>query len=253
MATLSGLSELRQVNIETALSWAYREELPKRDRRRARDHLIEGPRLQPSPMARMMAHATAIDSWSRAPGLLPDFEDAHPDALIIEAAVHQLRAADLVLDRSEYAAELAKLIEDADQYGNAALSGVMELVMVRARLGSPPPIPDAPRPGPVPDPRNGKPSVRQLLFRPGDREGEPKIVRELPAKAIRQGVYPKDVVCPLRWFPEPSSVVRERADYLAWWLALEWLAGELRDLQSLTVTPPLAPRAPWSAGELASG
>jgi|SoiMethySBSTD1v2_1073268.scaffolds.fasta_scaffold4225870_2 hypothetical protein len=53
MPSRSGLSEPRQVNIEAALPWAYREELPKRDRRRARDNKIEGPRLQPSPLARM--------------------------------------------------------------------------------------------------------------------------------------------------------------------------------------------------------
>ena len=42
------------------------------------------------------------------------------------------------------------------------------------------------------------------------------MIRQLPAKASRKGVYPTGAHCPLRWLPDPASVVRERAEYLAW-------------------------------------
>ena len=57
----------RVLDIERALSWAYREELPKRQRRLAFENAVDRPRMQPSPLARMMALATPIDSWSRHP------------------------------------------------------------------------------------------------------------------------------------------------------------------------------------------
>src|SRR4051794_1138977 len=169
----------RVLDIEKALSWAYREELPKRDRRLAFGNAVDGPRLQPSPLARMLALATPIDSWSGGPDLRRDLEDADPDALAIEAAVHQLRAADLALDPSEYAGELIGLVPDPDQYGQAALSGIMEAVRVQAKLGAPPPIPDAPRPAPVRSPINGRPILRSG---PGNGTGTGAI-REV--KAIR--------------------------------------------------------------------
>jgi len=194
----------RVLDIEKALSWAYREELPKRERRLAFENAIYGPRLQPSPLARTLALATPIDCWSGGPDLRGDSEDADPDALAIEAAVHQLGAADLALDPSEYAGELIGLVPDPGQYGQAALSRIMEAVM--AKLGARPPVPDAPR--------------------------------MTGAKAIRKNVYRNEVHCELRWFPKPASVVSERAAYLAWWLALEWLAGELQGLDSLIISAP---------------
>src|SRR3954453_19310803 len=58
-------------------------------------YAIDGPRLQPAPLARTLALATPVDG----PDLRRDFEDADPDALAIEVAVHD-RAADLALDPS---------------------------------------------------------------------------------------------------------------------------------------------------------
>ena len=43
----SGRWDVQPLDIEAALSWAYRQELPKRDHRRAFENAIEGPRLQP--------------------------------------------------------------------------------------------------------------------------------------------------------------------------------------------------------------
>jgi hypothetical protein len=214
----------RVLDIEKALSWAYREELPKRERRLAFENAIDGPRLQPSPLARTLALATPIDCWSGGPDLRGDSEDADPDALAIEAAVHQLGAADLALDPSEYAGELIGLVPDPGQYGQAALSRIMEAVRVSAKLGARPPVPDAPRPRPPRSPINGR-----IILSSGTGTG---------AKAIRKNVYRTEVHCELRWFPKPASVVSERAAYLAWWLALEWLAGELQGLDSLIISAP---------------
>src|SRR4051794_28964794 len=194
----------RVLDIEKALSWAYREELPKRDRRLAFGNAVDGPRLQPSPLARMLALATPIDSWSGAPDLRRDLEDADPDALAIEAAVHELGAADLTLDPAEYAGELIRLVPDPDQYGQAALSGIMKVVMVRAKLAAAPPVPDAARPGPVPSPKNGRPTLRLASEGASNGTGA-KGIREV--KAIRKDVYRTGVYCPLRWFPNPASVV----------------------------------------------
>ena len=247
----------RVLDIERALSWAYREELPKRQRRLAFENAVDRPRMQPSPLARMMALATPIDSWSRHPGFPAALEDAHPDALAIESAVHRLWQADLIPDPAEYASELVRLVSDLDQYGRAAVGRLVELVMTSAKLADRPPIPDAPRPGPLTSPVNGQIAVRQLLGpSEGQRDGSggpAKAIREVPAKAIRKNEYRKGAYCPLRWFPNPASIVRERAEYLAWWLALEWLAAELCEVDSLIITPPSAPRRPWAEPEPGPG
>src|SRR5215210_4078120 len=126
-------SKQRVLDIERALSWAYREELPKRQRRLALENAVDAPRMQPSPLAWMMALATPIDSWSRHPGFQAALEDAHSDALAIQSAVHRLGKAGLVPDPAEYASELAGLVLDSGQYGRVAVGRLAELVMTSAK------------------------------------------------------------------------------------------------------------------------
>lgn len=69
----------RVLDIEAALSWAYRHELPKGSRPGSLDPDIEGPPLPPSALLRFMSLGTRIDSFSSQHRL--SAHDPHADAL----------------------------------------------------------------------------------------------------------------------------------------------------------------------------
>ncbi len=89
-------------------------------------------------------------------------------------------------------------------------------------------------------------AVRQLSPRPNAVPAS----TDLPTKAIRKDVYASGAYCGLQWSPDPKEIVRDRAEYLVWWLALAWLTGELQDLESRIIAPPGAPRRPWAEPEV---
>jgi hypothetical protein len=229
------------VDIETALSWAFRDELPKGFRGRGSEAGYGGPRLQPSPLLRILTLGTPIDACAREPGFPLALGNPHPDALKIEAAVARLSGADLVYTPAGYGAELAGLVPEYDCYGEAALQRVAECVVIRAKLADRPHLGEAPTPSACTSPVNGKIAVRQLSPRP---EAAPAST-DLATKAIRKDVYARSAYCGLQWSPDPKEVLRDRAEYLVWWLALAWLTGELQDLESRIIAGPAAPRRPW--------
>src|ERR1044071_3550593 len=105
----------RSLNIEAALTWTYRDELPKGYRQR-HDREPEGPRLPTSPLLRLLALGTAVDGWTREPGFPLAMGEPHPDALRIEAAVAGLNGAGLVCPSEDYAAELEGLVPACASY-----------------------------------------------------------------------------------------------------------------------------------------
>jgi hypothetical protein len=96
----------RFVDIEHALRWAYRDELPKRGRtavpRQALNERVWSPYLFPagypqaSPSFREATDGGPsggyADGWSCEPGFHVDEGPPYPDALVIDAAVEDLRA-----------------------------------------------------------------------------------------------------------------------------------------------------------------
>jgi hypothetical protein len=101
------------------------------------------------------------------------------------------------------------------------------LVTMHARMGTRPQwFDDQPIPLPVPAAR-------------GPRA---KVIGECWAKnAYSTGSY-----CPLEWSPSPVSIAEDRADYLAWWRALNSLPQILNPvLTGHVVLPPAAPEFPW--------
>jgi hypothetical protein len=79
----------RFVDVEYALRWAYRDELPKRQHGGRFDSRSDLPSTSP-----MFRQAVSDDGreWSGEPGFPAAAGDPHPDAITIEAAVKALDA-----------------------------------------------------------------------------------------------------------------------------------------------------------------
>lgn len=238
----------RLLDIEDVLRWAFREELPKR-----RDENDERPReyRAVSPMFAMAALGGRVENFSREPGFPLAMGDAHPDALIVEAAVLELsRFAD---HRFEGPLGLLDgLLPGLDEHAAmaGAMSQIVELVRIKARLGARPTLPASPIPAAIIG-RNGK--VQVLILRSEMRAGTDGIMRphliEEPCGAKDRDRYPTGAYCALHW-DDPKTILIERAQYAAYWAALDLLAHELAGkLASVGVLPPAAAQRPWTGEE----
>jgi hypothetical protein len=79
--------------------------------------------------------------------------------------------------------------------------------------------------------------------------GKPVVVRkehgaEIASPPERAGRYTPGTYCKIVILPPAEAVLRERADYAAWRLALDHLSETLQ-LETIVVTPSLAARRPW--------
>jgi hypothetical protein len=77
----------RLVDVEDALVWAFRDELPKR----APGGNVIAAGSSVSPMWRYGLFGARINNWSREPGFPAAPGDPHPDALGIEARTLALK------------------------------------------------------------------------------------------------------------------------------------------------------------------
>ena len=269
----------RFLDIEEALRWAYRDELPKHERRRALPNVagehVWSPYTWPagypeaSPSFREAAGSGpsggTVDGWSRDPGLPGT---PHPDALAIEAAVDGLKAWRGHGFGRDDAAGLMHGIDhmeiDHVQAGMEAVAAMPGIVTVHARGGTRPrwsrqlPEPFADTGG------NGKPRVLidevfvetfdkwgRMYFEPTPNPQPGAIVyREpVPCSAMRKGTYRMGAYCPLLYKPAPARIVAERAEWAAWRIGLELVYQALTGrLASIAPLPPAAPWRPW-AGE----
>lgn len=75
--------------------------------------------------------------------------------------------------------------------------------------------------------------------------GRAMIVGECRGKNL----YSTGSCCPLTWRPSLLTIATARADYLAWWRGLSMLAETLV-LGEYAALPPAAPQLPWFDGEL---
>jgi hypothetical protein len=129
---------------------------------------------------------------------------------------------------------------------------IVGLVANRARLRKRPEVyRELPKPVRVLAPYGPRPLVLREVMVRNKADGQLyAALQPCTSFSLRRGgrSYPIGAFCPLDWIPNPKSVLRDRAEYAVWRFALELLAGELADLESLSVLPPSAPLRPW-AGE----
>jgi hypothetical protein len=238
------------MDVEDVLSWAYRDELPKK-------HSSDGGTGYPtmstiSPMFRIAAFGGPIDNWSREPGFPAAVGDPHPDALLIEAAVARLER----FHNHRFSGPLG-LADDLEGFSvdeqaavRHALPGMIGLVMVHAKLRNRPPWETQPTPRPVLADNHAPVVLRMESVQVEDRMGTRSEERPVRCKAVRGGkvpFYPQGAYSPLKWEPGPAAIVRERAEYAVWWAALDALAADLSgQLSTISVIAPSAPRRPWT-------
>ena len=246
----------RFTDIEIALRWAYRDELPKRQQ--SRGSWTAGTTLQ---QARVVIVRDDY-AGSREPGYPAALGEPHPDALAIEAAVKGLAAwaghgfgpddAGGLMHGMDY------MDVDYMQAGVEAVASMPAIVAVHARAGTRPrwswelPVPFPDRGG------NGKARVlideifvekydrKGLYYEPAPDEipaGAVTYIQPVPCPPIRAGVYREGAYSPLVYRPRPAHVVAERAEYAAWRMGLELLHQALEG--RLATVAPLAPAAAW--------
>ncbi|TXM65746.1 hypothetical protein [Methylobacterium sp. WL120] len=225
----------RVMDIEDALTWAYREELPKR--RDGNGDLSPQGYPSISPMFKICALGGRVENFSREPGFPAAMGEAHPDALIIEAAVEELRS----FEGHRFDGELGLLTHlppGLDEHAAMAQSmgQLFDLVRIKARLGSRPTFARSPEPSAVVG-NTGK--VLIFVVRDGI---------EQVSGAKDKDRYPTGAYCAIEW-ESAKAILIERADYAAWWAAVDLLAHRLSGkLASISVLPPAAAQRPW-AGE----
>lgn len=207
----------RSLEIATALSWAYVEELPKRETMGS---------LGASRGSGLATYGTSIENWDRDPGYPVAMGAPHEDALTIDAAVQGLPVS-MPLNAWHMAAELApecyRALSEADAPRLVSLRLETRALVIRsARMGR------------TPDWTSGGFSIERTYARNG------KIRVEGMDAGGRHGF------CPLEVLPDPRWLVIERAEYTVWWRALSILANDLANrLSSITVREPIAQARPW--------
>lgn len=229
----------RVMDIEDALTWAFCEELPKL---RDRDGGL-GPQEYSSisPMFRICALGGRVENFSREPGFPAAMGEVHADALIIEAAVEELRSFQAHRFEGELGL-LTHLPSGLDEHAAMARSmgQLFDLVRIKARLGARPTFARSPEPAAVVG-NTGKPLIYVV------RNGVEQI-----SGAEGKDRYPKGAYCGIEW-ESAQGILVERADYAAWWAAIDLLAHKLSGkLATISVLPPAAAQRPW-AGETDAG
>jgi hypothetical protein len=273
----------RFLDIEMALRWAYRDELPKR--RHGGDPIGIGSTF-PSGIGLMFG---ADEAPARDPGFPAAVGEPHADALAIEVAVKGLStwwghgfgpdptAAGLMYGIDHMAI-------DHVAAGVEAVASMPAIVAVHARVGTRPLTVLAggklrwrlfASPEPLPDRgANGKPKVLidetfvEVLDRrgrvchveaskldPQDWPDDPIThTQPVPCAPIRAGRYREGAYCPLVYKPTPVGIVAERAEYAAWRMGLGLLHQALEGrLGSIAVLAPSAPWRPWADEREAHG
>lgn len=266
----------RFLDIETALRWAYRDELPKRQHGGRYDSrtTIGGSMTDPAGAELIRSDARDDDDRGREPGFPPALGDPHPDSIIIESAVKHL------VDWTGYRFDddgMAAMIEGVPININViaiaieAVSAMTGIVTHNARMGM---RPHWSMERPVPKWVTGKLGghakvlIDETFVEVIDRHGRVRHVEArdvpepnrhddaitfrapIPCPPIRKELYREGAYCPLRWLPDPASLLTERAEYSAWHAALEILADGLAGaLTAIAVLPPVAALFPWINGD----
>lgn len=238
----------RIMDVEDVLAWAFRDELPK-DRGEGGRH---GPPAYSSPLGRMVAMGTSVDNWSREPGHPAAMGPCSPDAFLVAAAVEDLAAmADQAIEGDlDLVPDFGSLgLLDETAAVRRALAQLPAIVARCARMGQRPSWRATTSPKPTYVGGNGRVQVvRWKRVQSRTVDGQTFDEQQLVPATAGDGNngYPWDSYCPLQYEPSLQSIAEERAEYLAWWGALDALALALAGrLHGITVMPPLAPQRPW--------
>lgn len=238
----------RVMDIEDAIRWAVCDELPKR---RAEG---DGEVRMVSPMFRLCAFGMPVDNWSREPGFpVAVGTEPHPDAVKIAAAIAALsRFYTEPVDEQELDLGSDFLADPQDERDamRKAFRSIDALVVRAARLRHRPFWRSRPTISRVNQP-NGRPlvlrwedQIRQLYN--GDVTIEALEQVLVPVAPTRKDHYPDGSYCPLRFEQNTRTILEERAEYLAWWVALNAMAEDLfGELETIAVLPPSAAQKPW--------
>lgn len=192
-------------------------------------------------MFKIYALGGRVENFRREPGFPPAMGEAHPDALIIEAAVEELRS----FQSHRFDGDLGFLTHlpaGLDEHAAMAQSmgQLFDLVRIKARLSSRLTFARTPEPSAVVG-NTGKSLiyvVRNGVEQISGAEGEDR--------------YSTGAYCAIGW-DSAEPILIERADYAVWWAAIDLLAHRLSGkLTSISVLPPAAAQRPW-AGEVDAG
>lgn len=221
----------RAMDIEALLTWAYRDELPKRGE-------ASGGGGGASVFE---AYGTNIDCWSRDPGFPAACGETHGDAVKIDAAVQDLDrlALDWAADRALYFAGCDKIASKAEIDRLEKLAQrPRALVIHHAVMGTRPEWQNEPmRAVPVFDDKRGRPLLLGRLD---------SFVVKINRKTVRKTEYTPGSCCPLDFEPSPGEVAIARAEYMVWLASLSHLAESLSvALDEHEPTGPAAPAYPW--------
>lgn len=211
---------MKTVDIEAALRWAYRDELPKR-----------GAAASLETWESAILLGTRIDRSHREAGFPIALGEPHPDAFRIDLGVQALRAAEIDLGESLSAlcpAWHAAFYDPNDWQLRPVVIDPRPLLIARAIMGSPP------------DWQVDEPYFARRI----GANGKPMVEGIRP-----DGSYEAGAICPVDMRPEPRHVLAARAEYVVWHRALISLADSLR-LETLCVTRPSASPAPWAIAEV---
>jgi hypothetical protein len=245
--------------IEQALVWAYQTELCSADETQLYGGGWNLDRVDYSTSSAWLAIADA--AAARA---------VSPDALSIHKRVQELENGKWLDADADLTGLLASTYVSLSEaaYFEEALPKAANLVIVHARLGTVPDLTGSPQPF-AQRSANGEVLVRRMAEFTHKTVAQEDISfqAEQPIRAgvtymesrgkPTRGRYPQGSYCLVGYAPDWDEVVRERAEYLVWWLALEWLSMNLGHLDRMRVTMPELPQRPWhrldASGELDIG
>src|SRR6267378_5889379 len=210
MTTAHAVPAKRFLDIETALRWAYRDELPKRQhggRYDTRD-------VTAASMSRLAAADDEQPCDQREPGFPAALGDPHPDSIIIESAVKHLgdwAGYRFGVDRMDALTSDLPLAIDPVLVGIEAIAAMSGTVTINARMATRPKwSSDKPTPRWMTGP-NGKPKVLidETFIEKFDQHGmyyEPvsnpppgaiTFTTSVACRSIRKDLYREGSYCPL--------------------------------------------------------
>jgi hypothetical protein len=242
-------------DVEDVVAWACQELTLKRRGGPPARSPLQVPRHESSLMGRWLSPPGIPEiqpmfaggfATARIDGGRP--RPPHPDALLVEAAIGALPTAMADLAAPAELGAGIGLALDLEGAWAHALGNVANLVLVHGRSARRPDfggveLEVVPRVA-----GNGRIGVwieEAIVDATWDGAGEARAI-ETAAPATRKGDYPAGSYCGLEYRPEPQGRINDRADYLAWRLALSWLAQRLEGrLEGRAALPPAAALAPW--------
>src|SRR6266478_131412 len=221
--TLSKRPAKRFLDIETALRWAYRDELPKRQHGGRYDtRKLTGMMSDPAGAELVRRDAQDDDDRCREPGFPAALGDPHPDSIFIESAVKHLgdwAGHRFGAERMDALTSDLPLAIDPVLVGIEAIAAMSGTVTINARMATRPKwSSDKPTARWMAGP-NGKPKVLldeifvqvidgrgRVFYEPAREPLAPDAIFYTAAIACpptRKDLYRPGAYCPILWRPDP--------------------------------------------------